>query len=60
MSDRITIVCHSCDRKFTKLVPKEKQKGELIVKCPYSDCGVESKIVFDSSNIVEVYRSIKP
>jgi len=59
MSDRITIKCYACQREFSKLVPKEKQKGEMIVHCPFSDCKVESKIVFDSSDIVWVYKSKK-
>ena len=57
MSNRITIECHACNREFSKLIPKEDRKGEYLVRCPYGDCKVESKIVFDVSDVVEVYRS---
>ena len=59
MSNRITIECHSCGREFSKLILKEERKGEYLVRCPYDDCKVESKIVFDVSDVVEVFKSGK-
>jgi len=55
--NRITIECDSCKRTFTKYVPKEERTGELIVRCPYGDCKIESKIVFDISDEVEIYKT---
>ena len=55
MSDRITIECHTCGREFSKLIPKEERKGEHLTSCPF--CKVESKIVFDASDVVEVFKS---
>ena len=57
MSNRITIECHACGREFTKLIPKEERTGEHLTRCPFSDCKVESKIVFDVSDMVEVFKS---
>ena len=57
MSNRIKIECHACGREFTKLIPKEERKGEYLVRCLYGDCKVESKIVFDENNIVEILKS---
>jgi uncharacterized Zn finger protein len=59
MSNRIKIECHSCGREFTKLIPKEERKGEHLLRCPFGDCKVESKIVFDASDVVEVFKSQK-
>ena len=55
MSNRITIECHVCNREFTKLIPKEERKGEYLTSCPF--CKVESKIVFEASDVVEVFKS---
>jgi uncharacterized Zn finger protein len=59
MSNRITIECHACGKTFTKLVPKEERKGEYLLRCPYSDCKAESMIVFESLNVVGVFKSKK-
>ena len=57
MSNRITIECHACGREFSKLIPKEKRTGEHLISCPF--CKIESKIVFDISNIIEILKSKK-
>jgi hypothetical protein len=57
MSNRITIECHACKREFTKLIPKEKRKGEKLLYCPFNDCKVESKIVFDASDVLDIFRT---
>ena len=57
MSNRVKIECHACGREFSKLIPNEERKGEYIVRCPFSDCKVESKIVFDTSNMLEIFKS---
>jgi len=56
MSNRITIECHACGREFSKLIPKEERKGEHLTSCPF--CKVESKIVFDALDVVEVFKEI--
>ena len=53
--NRIVIECHSCKEEFTKLVPKEERKGTLLLSCPF--CAVESKIEFDDSSLVTLFKS---
>ena len=56
MSNRITIECHACGREFSLFISKEKQTGEYLTTCTF--CKVESKIVFNESSVVEVYKSM--
>ncbi|NEW59967.1 hypothetical protein GSY74_01610 [Sulfurovum sp. bin170] len=55
--NRVTIECFKCGEEFTKLIPKEEQKGVHFVTCPF--CGVESKIEFEVNRLVDIYRSRK-
>jgi len=58
MSNRITIECHACGKTFTKLVPQEERKGEYLFRCPYSNCKIESKIVFEALDVLEILKSL--
>jgi len=54
--DELEIMCPKHNEIFRFNIELEKQKGVLLVDCPY--CNIQHKIDFAGESNVEVYRAI--